>query len=83
MRKPVLEVSDKVRLKPIYSAIENSYSSNVLYQASLYIILCIERKQRRSDCADVQAGQCLCSFACNNVRFSHYEAQISLDASLM
>ena len=44
-RKPVW-VSDQVRLKPVYSAIETRQNNEILHEASLDVILYSEQKHR-------------------------------------
>ena len=55
--KPVLGVSNKARLKPVFSAAETSLKNEILFVASLDMIISKKRITKGpSVCADAQAG---------------------------
>ena len=70
--------SDKARLKPTCSATETS-----LYQAWIWYFTINEKKRRLLVYAYAQAGMCLCCWQTTEDRFSHGEAQLSVNYSHM
>ena len=68
---------DKECFKPVSSAKETSLKIEISPAASLHMILSKKKKKRRwSDCADAQAGLCLCCSQTPEDRVSRVEAHI-------
>ena len=70
---------DKECFKPVSSAKETSLKIEISPAASLHMILSKKQKKRRwSDCADAQAGLCLCCSQTPEDRVSRVEAHMRI-----